>query len=52
MMPFINDTTRNTDEYILKYKLEALGKLTEWKALRENELSKQLKQFLSDGGVG
>jgi len=33
MLLFIDDTTRHTDEYILKYKFEALEKFKEWKAL-------------------
>jgi len=47
---FIHDATRHTDEYILKYKLEALEKFKEWKALRENESGKQVKRFRTDGG--
>jgi hypothetical protein len=43
MLPLINNTTRHTDEYISKYRLDALVKLTESKALRQNELSTQLK---------
>jgi len=43
-------TLRRTDEYILKYKLEALEKFKEWKALREKESGKQVKQFRTDGG--
>ena len=35
MLLFIDDTTRHTDEYIFKYKSEALEKLKEWRALRE-----------------
>jgi hypothetical protein len=47
---FINDATRHTDEYILKYKSEALEKFKEWKALREKESGKQVKRFRTDGG--
>ena len=47
---FINDATRHTDEYILKYKSEALEKVKEWKALREQESGKQVKRFHTDGG--
>ena len=50
MLLFIDDATRHTDEYILKYKLEALEKLKEWKALREQESGKQVKRFRTDGG--
>jgi hypothetical protein len=32
---FIDNTTRHTDEYILKYMSEALEKFKEWKALRQ-----------------
>jgi len=47
---FIDDATRHTDEYILKYKSEALEKFKEWKALREKESGKQVKRFRTDGG--
>jgi hypothetical protein len=40
MLLFIDDATRHTDEYILKYKLEAHEKFKEWKALREKESGK------------
>jgi len=50
MLLFIHDATRHTDEYILKYKSEALKKFKEWKALREKVSGKQVKQFLTDGG--
>jgi hypothetical protein len=43
MLLFIDDATRHTDEYILKYKSEALEKFKEWKALREKESGKQVK---------
>jgi len=47
---FIDHATRHMDEYILKYKLDALEKLKEWKALREEESGKQVKRFRTDGG--
>jgi len=50
MLLFIDDVTRRTDEYILKYKSEALEKFKEWKALREKESGKQVKRFRTDGG--
>ena len=50
MLLFIDDTTRHTDEYILKYKSEALEKFNEWKALRDQESGKQVKRFRTDGG--
>jgi hypothetical protein len=50
MLLFINDATRQTDEYILKYKSEALEKFKEWKALREKEPGKQVKRYRTDGG--
>jgi hypothetical protein len=50
MLLFIDDATRHTDEYILKYTLEALEKFKELKALREKELDKQVKRFRTDGG--
>jgi hypothetical protein len=43
MLLFNDDATRHTDEYILKYKSEALEKVKEWKALREMESGKQVK---------
>jgi len=50
MLLFIHDATRHTDEYILKYKLKALAKFKEWKALGEKESGKQVKRFRTDGG--
>jgi len=50
MLLFIDDAMRHMDEYILKYKSEALEKFKEWKALREKESGKQVKRFLTDGG--
>ena len=50
MLLFIDDATRHLDEYILKYKSEALEKFKEWKALREKESGKQVKRFRTDGG--
>jgi len=50
MVFFIDDTTRHTDEYRLKYKSEALVKFKGWKALREMESGKQVKRFRTDGG--
>jgi hypothetical protein len=47
---FIDDATRHPDQYILKYKSEALEKFKEWKALREKESGKQVKRFRTDGG--
>jgi len=50
MLLFIDDATRHTDEYILKYKLAALEKFKEWMALREKESGKEVKRFRTDGG--
>jgi hypothetical protein len=50
MLLLITDTTRHTDEYILKYTSEAFEKFKEWKALREKESGKQVKRFRTDGG--
>jgi len=50
MLLLIDDPTRHTDEYILKYKSEALEKFKEWKALREKESGKQVKGFRKGGG--
>jgi hypothetical protein len=50
MLLFIDDATRHTNEYILKYKSEALEKFKKWKAVTEKELGKQLKRFRTDGG--
>jgi len=48
MQLFIDDAMTHTDKYILKYKSEELGKLKEWKALRERESDKQVKQCRTD----
>jgi hypothetical protein len=50
MLLFIDDATRHTDEYILKYKSESLEKFKEWKALRDKKSDKQVKRFCTDGG--
>jgi len=50
MLPFVDDATRHTDEYILKYKSEALHKFKEWKAVKEKESGRQVKRFRTDGG--
>jgi len=50
MLLFIDDAARRTDEYILKYKSEAVEKFKEWKALREKESGNQVKRFRKDGG--
>jgi hypothetical protein len=50
MLLFIDDAMRHTDEYILKFKSEALEKFKEWKALREKQSGKQVKRFRTDGG--
>jgi len=50
MLLCIDDAVRHMDEYILKYKSEALEKFNEWKALREKESGKQVKRFRTDGG--
>jgi hypothetical protein len=49
MLLFIDDATRYTDEYILKYKSEALENFNKWKALREKESGKKVKRFRTDG---
>jgi len=50
MLLFIDDARRHSNEYILKYKSEALEKYKVWKALREKESGKQVKRFRTDGG--
>jgi hypothetical protein len=50
MLLFIDNATRHTDEYIVKYKSEALEKFKEWKALREKVSGKQVKRYCTDGG--
>jgi hypothetical protein len=50
MLHIIDNATRHTDEYILKYTSEALEKCKEWKALREKQSAKQVKRFRTDGG--
>jgi transposase InsO family protein len=49
MLLFIDDATRHTDEFILKYQSEALEKFNKWKARREQESGKQVKRFRTDG---
>jgi hypothetical protein len=50
MLLVIDDTTNHTDEYILKYKPDALEIFKEWNALREKEWGTQVKRFCTDGG--
>jgi len=50
MLLFIDDTTWYRNEYILKYKSEALEKFKEWKALSRMESGKQVKRFRTHGG--
>jgi len=50
MLHFIYDTTRHTDEYILKYNSDALQKFKEWKAVGGKVSCKQVKRFRTDGG--
>jgi len=50
MLLVIDEATNHTDEYILKYKSEALEKFKEWNALREKEWGTQVKRFCTDGG--
>jgi hypothetical protein len=50
MLSFIEDSTRHTDEYILKYKSKALEKFKEWKSLNKKESCKEQKRFRTDGG--
>jgi len=42
MLLFIDNATRHTNEYILKYKLKAFEKFAEWKPLREKQSGKQV----------
>jgi len=50
MLLCIDDVTRHTDEYILKYNSETLEQFKERKALRQKESGKQVKRFRTDGG--
>jgi len=50
MLLFIDDATWHMDEYILKYKSEALEKFNQWKALREEQSGNQVKWFRTGGG--
>jgi len=50
MLLFIDDAMSHMDDYILKYKSEALETFNEWKALREKESGKHVKRFRTDGG--
>jgi hypothetical protein len=49
MLVFMDHTTSHMDEYILQFKPEALENFKEWKALREKESGKLVKQFRTDG---
>ena len=53
MLLFNHDATRHTDEYILKYKLEALEEFKEWKALRLGDcyLSGRLSRVLHSDAI-
>ena len=50
MLHFITNATSHMDEYILKYRWEALEKLKQWSALRGKKSGKQVKRFRTDGG--
>jgi len=50
MLLFIDNATRHMDEYILKYKSEALQKFKEWKAAGEKVSGEQVTRFHADGG--
>ena len=50
LLLLIDDTTRHTDQYILKNKSEALQRFQEWKALRERESGLLVKRLQTDGG--
>jgi len=50
MLLFIDDATRHTDEYILKYTSEAPENFKKCKAHREKQSGKQVKRFRTDGG--
>jgi hypothetical protein len=49
MLCYMDKTTRHTDEYILKYKAEALEKFKECKALSEMQSGKKVKRLRTDG---
>jgi len=51
MLLFIDTAIKHMDEYILKYKSEALEKFTEWQAVIETESGKQVKWFRRDVGI-
>ena len=50
MLLFIDDATGHTNQYVLKFKSEALEKFKDWKALGEKESGKHVKRFRTDGG--
>jgi len=50
MLRFIDNTTRNTDHYILRYKLEARKTFKESNILREMESGTEVKQFRKNWG--
>ena len=51
MLLFIENTKRNPDDYILRYKLEARKTFKESKILREMALVTEVKQFRTDLGI-
>jgi len=50
MLLFIDDATRHMDEYILKYKSQALEEFKEWNTLGKELSGKQVMRFRTDGG--
>jgi hypothetical protein len=49
MLLFMDDAMRHMEEFILKYKSEALEKFQERKAFREKESGNQVMRFRTDG---
>jgi hypothetical protein len=50
MLLFIDNTKRNTDDYILRYKLEARETFKELNILQKLESGTEVKQFGTDSG--
>jgi len=47
---FIDASMKYLDEFILKYKLEGMKKLIQWKGVGEMKSGKHVKQFRTNGG--
>lgn len=48
MLLFIHDTMRHMDNYIFKYKFDALENSNDWNIFGEKELGKPVNRYQSD----